>query len=222
MNERPILFSGAMVRAILDGRKTQTRRVVKGVNRLHNGVHISDWPLSDPPVMYEEDGLAVFTEQTWVDDNTEFDVYCPYGKPSDRLWVRETWAALYSDHSAMYGPLLGRKPSHIAYRGDHADPNGDGPDNPMPWRPSIHMPRWASRITLEVTGVRVERVQDISEADAEAEGTTLEEDHGDCIAQYNTHRLAFSFLWDRINAKRGYGWDANPWVWVVEFRRVQS
>jgi hypothetical protein len=120
----------------------------------------------------------------------------------DTLWVRETWA-----YSTDYDGdvILNRK---ILYRAD-----GEKTILPSTWRPSIHMPRWASRINLEVTGVRVERLKDITEEDALAEGV-ISSDYD------KTYRYAFSVLWDSINAKRGYGWAANPWVWVIEFRHM--
>lgn len=188
-NERPILFSGAMVRAILDGKKTQTRRVVKPQPP-------ADWVPSPWPY----DGAA------WSDRR------CPYGAPGDRLWVRETWAPISPDEERR--PI---RECRIEYRADTsaARPGGWDEDTDDPeaarWRPSIHMPRWASRLTLEVTGVRVERVQDISEDDARAEGVYPYADNP---------RRFFQELWNSINGARGYGWNSNPWVWVVEFRRV--
>jgi hypothetical protein len=178
MKERPILFSGPMVRAILEGRKTQTRRIVR----------------------------------------------CPFGQQGDRLWVRETWAL-----DAYTGDMQ----FCIKYRagGDYVtERNGsdewvpvyqryiDGCalDNWSRWRPSIHMPRWASRLTLEVTGVMVERLQDISEDDAKAEGVEqLARSAG------TNCRGAFQHLWDSINKDRA-PWESNPWVWVVEFRRIDQ
>ena len=219
MKERPILFSAQMVRAILDGRKTQTRRVVKGIDETYRGV---------------EDGKA------WQMDECGdcHDVPCPYGVPGDRLWVRETW---------QYGPdvtagmMAAGKMSrrHVVYAATVQDGH-----HPPSWRPSIHMPRWASRITLEVIGVRVERLQEISEADAKAEGI-----YSACIhvpppihtetryvapgvkmvnaadevdyeaPAHRTAKHAFECLWESIN---GYGsWSVNPWVWVVEFKRIK-
>jgi hypothetical protein len=168
VRERPILFSGAMVRAILDGSKTQTRRVVKYRD-------------------YAEDDSQVHATE------------CPYGQPGDRLWVRETWSVPPGDEVEPGARLL--------YRADPADDAQWSPAPLFRWRPSIHMPRWASRLSLDLTGVRVEPVQDISEADAIAEGRNL------LVA----HPGYFPDTWDAINAARGYGWDANPWVWVLEF-----
>ena len=179
MNEKPILFNGEMVRAILGGRKTQTRRVVKDQGRV--------------PTVLQSDGNRLLPKHVpdWFTD------YCPYGGHGDRLWVRET-------HWRAEGEGTGGKVRFLQYKATSPDdpPLGDR------WRPSIHMPRWASRITLEVTGVRVERVQDISNEDVHAEG----------FAPWGDKYLSFADLWDSINANRGYGWDANPWVWVVEFK----
>lgn len=182
MKERPILFSGEMVRAILDGRKTQTRRVVK-----------------------QRGDCSGSVEQ------------CPYGQPGERLWVRETWATEGTDETSTL-PLQ--------FKADRSDwPKCSK------WRPSIHMPRWASRITLEIESVRVERLQKITEEDAKAEGTRddalvhyycEEGTDDDPIGNHRCNwRYAFSRLWESINAKRGFGWDANPWVWVITFRRVE-
>lgn len=175
MKERPILFSGEMVRAILDGRKTQTRRVVKP-------------QLGD-----------LFDYETCSPKPS-----CPYGAPGDRLWVRETFS------------LLGGQAEYRATRrmGEPA----------APWRPSIFMPRWPSRIDLELTAVRVERVQDISEADAIAEGVKFYDDPNTSAVKL------FIALWDSINAKRRdprsgqilpYSWADNPRVWSLTFRRIR-
>jgi hypothetical protein len=186
MKERPILFSGPMVQAILDGRKTQTRRVVKPQPEYWEQTGGYHYPLDKKPYRGAPVGRV-----------RSIDEYrCPYGQPGDRLWVRETW------HQYAGGEVI--------YRADY------GPESYQAgakgWRPSIFMPRWASRITLEITGVRVERVQDISADDARAEGVS---------APDVLPRSKFATLWDSINAKRGYGWDMNPWCWCVEFKAVQ-
>lgn len=200
MKERPILFSGPMVRAILDGRKTQTRRVVKNA-----------WqclPLEN--VAYQRDAIAK----------------CPYGVPGDRLWVRETWWTyphvisnrLLRDGADTW-PKVNGEP--IAYAAD-----GDADIwSHLDWvkKPSIHMPRWASRITLEVVGVRVERVQDISEEDAKAEGLDFMEPNRFASPGSNewmTFDAAFECLWDTVNGDGA--WDRNDWVWVVEFKRLNA
>jgi len=212
MKERPILFSGPMVRAIFDGQKTQTRRVVK---------YIPD--LGEP--------------ENWCCDNIdeEFFIrlagnyrrYCPYGVPGDRLWVRETFYAWgkwetyldgkkdrrrFLDHTDEKHPI--KYPATEGNRFYQGPANG-GDDYHC--RPSIFMKRKYSRIALEVTGVRVERVQDISDCDSLAEGIKPL----DVAARgYIDARVAFRVLWDSINAKRGYSWDTNPWVWAVEFMMI--
>lgn len=188
MKERPILFSATMIRAILDGSKTQTRRIVKPEIRVVHAIY-PDASISTNRIFEKGDGR----------------IHCPYGQPGDRLWVRECFG--YSDS----------EDETLTYRAD----NPSRPhETPARWRPSIHMPRWASRITLEVTGVRVERLQEISEADAKAEGVP-------CEIIFGTDRgidgKAFPIreyrdLWESIN---GLGsWEANPFVWVVEFKRI--
>lgn len=199
MKERPILFKGEMVRAILEGRKTQTRRAYKIRKHPDLGCEMAASELVREPQHF-------------------IDRMCPYGQPGDRLWVRETWQGPLLDseeHEAQFredGPEAFKKPGFCAYRAtDTLDAiNEDGED--LGWRPSIHMPRWASRISLEITCVRVERLKDISEADAKAEGAEPAEC---CYAHYH----GFSKLWQSINGPGS--WDANPWVWVVEFKRVQ-
>lgn len=186
--ERPILFSAPMVRALLAGTKTQTRRAVKPTpRRVDGGV-----PYHDAPTWaHAEPGSAV--------------VRCPYGRRGDRLYVRETWAAPHSmdGHTPRFMP----RDTRVHYA---ATEDRDG----LLWRPSIHMPRWASRITLEVTEVRVERLQAISEADARAEGFELGAPPcTDAPIRWYRH------LWDQINGAGA--WDANPWVWAVSFRVIQ-
>jgi hypothetical protein len=190
-----------MVRAILDGRKTQTRRVVKPQPK-----HI-EW--------FEHQGgwCAKVRESPGTPDEPAYEmVRCPYGVPGDRLWVRETW----------YGPGL----YGLRFR---ADNEHNKPPHAR-WKPSIHMPRWASRITLEVTGVRVERVREIRPTDVIWEGVEPEEipgyigfDGGQPPELDEAGTIAkFRDLWDSINAKRGFGWDENPWVWVVEFKSTSD
>jgi hypothetical protein len=215
MKERPILFSGEMVRAILAGRKTQTRRVIKPQPELRTGVWGGPY-------------LASTKKNHKVGSG---DQSCPYGEPGARLWVRETWRTVKTyDHL---------KPSDI--------PMGDAGRWPVvwtktsflysdyiekyvgKWRRSIFMPRWASRITLEVTDVRVERVQSITRNDAKAEGVSNRWHWGPdrdpnlfLRGTLNPYVANFSVLWDSINSKRGYGWDVNPWVWVVVFQKAEG
>ena len=225
MTERPILFSAPMVRALLAGTKTQTRRVVK----LLGAEVIEERP----------DGLdgAVFS-QPWP-WSPQYDgwVPCPYGRTGDRLWVRETWAALQptddaataSEHRdrVVERPEDGERVA-LWYRADGEMPLveqlwADDEEDGIRWRPSIYMPRWASRITLEVTAVRVERLQAITDADAKAEGVERNVDDGVEYFGPLNHghidpRVAYRSLWESINGAGS--WAANPWVWVVEFKLV--
>lgn len=185
MKERPILFSAPMVRAILDGSKTQTRRIAKH-------------PLAQAAVRINSyKGQSEF--DCIFSDGTGGIIQCPCGIPGDRLWVREAFA------QGVEGC-----PGGISYRADHCDPKGDGPAHPMKWRPSGSMPRAASRILLEITDVRVQRLQEISDQDAWAEG---------CEPNDNYPRAWFQALWDHINGAGS--WDADPWVWAITFRRVK-
>lgn len=191
MKEHPVLFSGPMVRAILEGRKTQTRRVIKP-EPTHfnyfkvpaNGGDLRQWPI------------------TPHGDNID----CPYGSRGDRLWVKETWR-VFGGREYEYQQ---HHPS-VQYRA-----NEFADFEQKVWRPSIFMPRWASRIILEITDVRCERLQDISEEDAIAEGC-------EPIGNENNldrYRSGYMHLWNSINASRGFGWDTNPFVWCLTFRRV--
>lgn len=204
MSERSILFSAPMVLALLDGRKTQTRRTVKLPDAR------AWWMLGS-----FDRQKAVFCETTNPARGRV--VRCPYGAPGDRLWVRETWATLTGNGV------------RTVYRADGEDPRtGPWTDeqrkaNPMKWRPSIYMPRTLSRITLEITRVRVERLQDISAEDAEAEGVlsrgeAMVVEHDDPSLPWARDR--FRTLWDTLNGKRA-PWASNPWLWVLDFRRVQ-
>lgn len=254
MKERPILFSGAMVRAILEGRKTVTRRAIK---------HQPDVPVTDAIPRRDYPHGPATADWYWRPQHghlngvpsTGWDFKCPYGQPCDRLWVRESFTDLRGtgiEHRPdPAGPL-----QRYAFAAD--SPPGSASDEArkdfgVKWKPSIHMPRAACRILLEITDVRVERLQDISEAQARAEGVrpgehcigpigtnaeaircqhcgNLRRDHigvalvcrgrsGDCW-NGNTAKGGFGMLWESIN---GIGsWAANPWVWVVEFRRVEA
>lgn len=202
MRERPILFSGPMVRAILESRKTQTRRVVAFPRRgafVMVGSQDGSWS-----PFQSDDG-----ESEICSDGCEHPMSCPYGVPGDRLWVRETHLVIGGKES---------KNPRVVYR---ASNDGDDAWLSPVWTPSIFMSRRFSRLLLEVKAVRVERLQEISEADAEAEGVRaqpiLRADE-----PVTTHREQYGLLWDSINAQRGHSWESNPWVWVVEFERVQS
>lgn len=205
MRERPILFSSPMVRAILAGTKTQTRRVVKPVGDDDSFV-LQDygdgwWPYRS------DDG-----ESPMKGDN-EIPHACPYGHPGDRLWVRETWRVC---GGREYEYQQDR--SQVMYRATHQEDGFPLTWESYVWRPSIFMPRWASRITLEVTGVRVERLQDISIADAMAEGVVETNANLRGLEPCMEWRYAYEDLWRQINGPDS--WDANPWVWVIEFRRT--
>lgn len=247
--ERPVLFSGPMVRAILEGRKTVTRRPVK----------------PQPEVRMVEGSIPMLTFKNkrgghWLYPNARAQIIadCPHGLPGDRLWVRETWLEdpeddgtwAYTQYMGCKGspisdiPKRFQKPEHCIFRA-----SWDG--SALRWRPSIHMPRWASRILLEVTDVRVERLQDISDAQAKAEGMVytdfgMQERPGKASIDggktfhplkpqqapgwhagdakhpdqcLDRARWAFANIWEKINGENS--WDANPWVWVVEFKRVE-
>jgi hypothetical protein len=259
MKERPILFSAPMVRALLAGRKTQTRRVVS--ERAKSGPRFNQ----SPDVWVWIDG--VFRSLL---GGREHPVACPYGAPGDRLWVRETWrpyswhednpigiefaadGARMEDLGALdatgyehwYERVVLSCTEECQSKGLIADEGGNYSwsegESPLRWRLSIHMPRWASRITLEITQVRAERVQEISEADAIAEGCAEEPVTTDDIEAMVAERFdetaalavalgpgtitakgGYAFLWDQINGERpGCAWSDNPWVWVVEFKQV--
>lgn len=200
MKERPIIFSGPMVRAILEGRKNQTRRVINFPG-LEDGQRVIK--VARPAGHWWEVWVAAP-----VDGGRErivpAEVKCPFDAPGDRLWVKETFAM----------GITGC-PDGVSYRADHRDPLGDGPAHPMKWSSSLFMPRRLSRLTLAITGIRAERLQDISEADAIAEGCP------GCRADLpNVHALTwYRGLWDAINGKKAQ-WASNPWVWVITFRRL--
>lgn len=216
MRERPILFNGAMVRAILEGRKTQTRRVVK----LPHQNPLGEWQattVGGPHGGTDARGNVQPEQAAIWHTRTGETLCCPIAEPGDVLWVRETWADLTATHGQRqewFNPetrLYERsvKP-FIWYRADGEQPGVDVEPGGERWRPSIHMPRWASRLRLAVNGVRVERLQDTSDVDVTAEGAIP--------GNGATARGAFVTLWD--SAYGAGAWDANPWVWVVEFERV--
>ena len=192
--ERPILFSASMVNAILKGRKTMTRRVIK-VNCSGRAKAVGssrNWHLADPDVIQA----------------------CPYGKVGDALWVRETFRQAWKATTYSNG---------VVYRSDSVKSLGmDEYSNRHKWKPSIFMPRWASRITLEITSVNTERLQDISEEDAVSEGVTRKHTthwpDGDPGFIDDVGRRNFSALWESINGKGS--WELNPWCWVIEFNRI--
>jgi len=256
MKEIPILFSMPMVQAIQENRKFMTRRVCKDIPN-----HDFHWGLDRKPYM---GNYKMFTKtetgkwdwvtlenqwlydlQTAVDEKKTYLLKCPYGQPGDRLWVRETWTKYY--YSDENGYTHYDQP--ITYYAADGEPDfrivdGDGfevEDQRIKWKPSIHMPKIAARIWLEVVNVRVERLQEISEEDAKAEGLACltkdngitykygipdsdglpgNDDYGWHWQDWNVNPIkAFQKLWDKINAKNGHGWDVNDWLWVVEFKK---
>ncbi len=195
MKEKPILFSGPMIRAILANTKTQTRRIFKpdrmtwDANGRYTTHAMRGGELSIT-------GSGPFKPSSWLH-------YCPYGQPGDRLWVRESFARVPTACGS----------EDIVFAADYQD--GSDRAAGVRYTPSIHMPRHASRITLEIARVRVERLRACNEVDAIAEGAPW----AACGApQEGSHKAGFAQLWEQIN---GHGsWEANPWVWVIEFRRL--
>lgn len=254
MKERPILFSAPMVMAILEGRKTMTRRIVKLPSKRDSFVVVerngSRWPFQS------DDG-----ESDVCDDGNEHPYACPYGQLGDRLWVRETWRVgawnedegkIAVDYFAdghcrrewlqvrdenLFARLWQQSTDEaIKALGQREWYTWEPGSSPCKWRPSIFMPCEFSRITLEITNVRVERLNDISESDAKAEGINEEEFYPDdgyplCVGYthekedknkayslYTTRAKAFKNLWESINGLDS--WNANPWVWVIEFKKI--
>lgn len=222
MKEKPILFSDPMVRAILGGRKTQTRRIVKPRPRIVHGI-CNDYSI----------------ETNLLFRGKEQRIKCHYGQPGDRLWVRETWCGKADPGTSRLMWNEDGETYQCHYRADGEDvflDDGDGAvatgkngQTLSPWKTPIFMPRWASRITLEITDVRVERLNEISEADAKAEGVEWLPGDG-CSWGYavqpnwkfvhDTAQEAYRELWESINGPGS--WAANPWVWVIEFKRLEG
>ncbi|MGM7977589.1 hypothetical protein ACS77E_21380 [Yersinia enterocolitica] len=196
MNEKPILFNAEMVNAILSGRKTQTRRIISEKTLHLFGVAASAGECH-PIELCDQRSQSYYLD------------FCPLGKPGDQLWVREAFAAGLCTESTL------------AYRATHKTEDlEEGWGETIKWTPSIHMPRWASRINLLITGVRVERLNDISEQDARAEGVKAWRGPAEELVG---GKLAFFELWDSIyGQKEGENWQANPWVWVIEFERMEA
>ena len=231
MKEHPILFSSEMVKAILAGQKCMTRRVVR--KDISNQFDID-----------VDDTVAAYINQLTGDSCNPVEI-CPYGSAGDRLWVRETWYYEEHMHDSTEGTpdLPGGLYSHrLVYKADCPDYPVNVGVGRQGWKPSIFMPRWASRILLEVTDIKVERLQEITEEDAKREGVpdeypipsvycprcaglgsrslkTIETGCPNC----DTAKKRFKNLWDSINGRKpGKTWDDNPWVWVIEFRRVKG
>ncbi|EMK8059126.1 ASCH domain-containing protein [Escherichia albertii] len=230
MKERGMIFNSEMVRAILDGRKTQTRRIIKNQRE---GVCWGVKPAQNPR-------CAGHTHDWWLPTGTQPYAAlpaCPHGSIGDRIWVRETWATLGNEDGCcvdwndnlckgdkksaarIYRASCEQKPGDYGLWSipDDADwkPHTENEEFEGAWRPSIHMPRWASRILLEITDVRVERLNDISECDAKAEGAPTE-----CTLIGDKHYPGFRSLWKSIYGNDS--WQASPWVWVIEFKRIQE
>jgi hypothetical protein len=222
VRERPILFSGPMVRAILDDRKTKTRRVMQNqpfsntIGWRREGDPSSDlvcWTDYLPPsatMLHVGRGPNRYTTSL-EEEGGSFEHLCPYGGVGDRLWVRETFG------------IMADKYHRIAFAADfghNACGVHVGAIEGKRWRPSIHMPRHASRITLEITGVRVERLQEITNEDAEAEGVSEYARVALSTDNEDSPRDRFRYLWDGLNAQRGFAWEKDPYVWVISFRKV--
>lgn len=225
MRERPILFNADMVRAVLNGSKTQTRRIMKvqpsadfsPMNMEFETDFTARW--YTPSVVDKQGYLQPAKKQVFGVAIEDEGYTCPFGAVGDRLWVRETWRGVVAINAPEASQELGiaryvpdqEYCREVHYRATHEV-------DKEPWRPSLHMPRWASRITLEITGVRVERLQDISQADAKAEGCWYGRGGGepDFAVSPADH---FPTLWASIYGEES--WQANPWVWVIEFKRVE-
>ena len=202
MKAHPIIFGTESVKAILEGRKTQTRRVIKPqpINADYWTFH-QDTPFNGAFYPNTDNALPKLLK-------------CPYGQVGDRLWVKETWV---TNPIFPLTKLRGKEDlPYIIYKADKTQWND------YKWRSSLFMPRWASRITLEITGLRVERLQEITEEDCLAEGIP---ERGTIFMHPTARGIplihAYANLWDSLNAKRGYGWETNPWVWVIEFKILQ-
>ncbi|WP_444880568.1 hypothetical protein [Delftia acidovorans] len=201
--ERPILFSGPMVRAILASTKSQTRRAFSP--RMEKLMRAA-------AAMGE---VSHFLDEGSMQPNDLDYVrsFCPYGQPGDRLWVRETWCRQWDDERGFLDECW--------YRASDPDVVSVDAMEKSPWKPSIHMPRWASRITLDIKAVRIERLQDISDQDAAAEGVATWAPGALSPDSLNADPSdQFRWLWCSINGPDS--WDANPWVWVVEFERAKA
>lgn len=209
MKEHPIIFSDEMVNSILGVRKTQTRRVIKPQPSGGEQFHLMGWDWSQGHCQFGDEKGPIYPE-----------IHCKYGKPGDRLWVKENWAI--AEHVSLgVGISYPKDPetgNAVMFKATYK--NESFPEFIPKWISSRFMPRWARRITLEIVNIRVERVQEISEKDAKVEGAPLGRVLGWGRLGMQSHREGFIELWDSINAKRGYGWDVSPWVWVIEFKRI--
>ena len=228
MTEKPILFSSPMVRAILNDTKTQTRRIMKPQPPEYWCPNVGIYA---PSLVCRRTECVFPGPEVFGASDENFDIKSPYGKPGDFLWVKETFR-VHGGEEYVYQ----KNPSSVIYKAS-AELQHPCYGIGECWKPSIYMPRWASRITLRIKNIRVERLQDISEKDAWAEGCSKGDpaDNGgffpadefvpqkgkrwEYVAMWDSPIDWYADLWDGLNAKRGFGWDTNPWVWVVEFKR---
>lgn len=210
VKERPILMIGPNIQPILEGRKTQTRRIIRNQPIPNHRGKFKFTQFSD------DEGI----ESYWANEPLWW-TRCPYGQPGDRLWVRETW--FHQEGGPIYdaaGGVMDSFDDEIIYRADK--PNR----KTVKWKPSIFMPRWASRILLEITEIRIERLQDISEADAKAEGASPAAEEpfrdacGELVVPAGRYRNGYRDLWESINGPGS--WSLNPFVWVIIFKRIEG
>jgi hypothetical protein len=226
MSEKPILFSAPLIPAIQDGRKTQTRRIVESRTIYPHGAfwdHGAYEPVEITPAVWSfrlKDSKSLCTASRGAP------VFkCPWGTAGTQLWVRETWCCAMDDGEYLYSPECKQVCLYQATETEHIikDSGNGGTEyrkdgtEASPWVPSIHMPRWASRITLEVVKVLVQRLVEITEEDANAEGFPSHLS----VQTLTPARSDFAAFWDSLNSKRGFGWAVNPYVWAITFRRIK-
>ena len=236
MTERGMIFNGEMVRAILDGRKTQTRREVKLNLDISCLATTYDWAtslaanhyqgLTEEQIQQKAESLRGVIHPVILDNGQMVSIICPHGKPRDRIWVRETFCPV--DDTQYGGEKWVDSRATPKFEASHPAGWDSAPNDAeaLKWRPSIHMPRWASRILLEITDVRVERLNAINEHDAQAEGVAKL--RGGFWKHYQPgwtqHQLSargsFVTLWKSIYGDES--WNSNPWVWVISFERIEG
>ncbi|UDC35599.1 hypothetical protein LGM12_09315 [Klebsiella pneumoniae] len=234
MTERGMIFNAEMVRAILDGLKTQTRREVKLNLDIARLATTYDWAtslaanhyqgLAEEQIQQKAESLRGVIHPVILGNGQMVSIICPHGKPGDRIWVRETFCPV--DDTQYGGEKWVDYRATPKFEASHPAGWDSAPNDAeaLKWHPSIHMPRWASRILLEITDVRVERLNAISQADAIAEGAPPSHPSIDCVSQEygfpDFSRSWFGQTWQHIYGEES--WDANPWVWVIEFKRVEG
>jgi hypothetical protein len=222
VRERPILFSGPMVRAILDGRKSQTRRVIKGAP--HEERQLEAVMVRDEACFIERAHVGTPQETChyrYGGEGEQPAIACPYGAPGDKLWVRETWGLNHYEYERAPIPKVRPPDLEDQYLAYQATEDDSEVRNELRWRPSIHMPRWMSRLTLEIAEVRAERLLACSENDAKAEGLEWTTPGMWSVATHlpiigDDPRRVYFELWDHINGAGSAA--ADPWVWAVSFR----